>query len=156
MKSKSADVIGDPSSHTASGFNFTVMVKGFSVMPPFSSVGSSAISEVALKPPSPVVNQSPGSTLTCVVQISHDEFAHWVIGLMHSGHCSAPMVIVPPVGVRSVAAAVVPALPPLAVVPAPPPVVLLLLPLSSPHAAANKPRPSSKARTLTLLGVRLT
>ena len=91
-----------------------------------------------------------------IVHCIHDELAHWVSGLMQSGHCSAPKVIVPPVGVRSAAAAVVPALPPLAVVPAPPPVVLLLLPLSSPHAAANMPRPSSKARTLTLLGVRLT
>ncbi len=103
-----------------------------------------------------MVFHAPAIVGVMIVHCIHDELPHWVTTLMHSGHCSAPMVIVPPVGVRSPPdAAVVPA-PPDAVVPAPPPVVLLLLPPSSPHAAAKRPRPSSKARALKLLGVRLT
>ena len=48
VNSKSFEVIGEPSSQTASGLILNVIVNGSWVMPPLSSVGSSASSAVTL------------------------------------------------------------------------------------------------------------
>src|SRR4249919_233688 len=57
--------------------------------------GSPVTSCVASYVPFEVVSQTLGSTLKPVVHWYHDELAHSVIGLRHSGHCSAPMTTWP-------------------------------------------------------------
>src|SRR2546423_13724951 len=93
-------------------------------MPPFASVGVSARSGEATKLPLRSTSSRRGSTWPASVQCSQDEFWQLVTGLMHLGHCSAPMTILPPV------------LPPEELLPPPPP-----------HAAATIERPRSNTRS---------
>src|SRR6476659_5478657 len=62
---------------------------------PTSTFGSPVTRLVASYVPSEVVSHTLGITLNPVVHWYHEEFAHSVIGLRHSGHCSAPMTIWP-------------------------------------------------------------
>src|SRR5439155_8285622 len=82
VKSKSADVIGVPSAHTASGLILYVMVNGFWVMPPLSSVGASARVGEATKFPFRSSTIAYGSTCSRTEYQVHVAEEHSLIGLM--------------------------------------------------------------------------
>src|SRR5205085_2408651 len=60
-----------------------------------STVGSSVTSAVVSNVKSFVVSHTFGRSAKPTDHWYHDEFAHSVIGLRHSGHCSAPMIRLP-------------------------------------------------------------
>src|SRR5437667_7554152 len=96
VKSKSAEVIGDPSAQTALSLILYVMVNGFCVMPPLSSVGASDSSGDATKFPFRSRTIAYPSTCSRTEYQVHVADEHSLMGLMHSGHCSAPITIEPP------------------------------------------------------------
>src|SRR2546425_8018501 len=96
VKSKSAEVIGDPSAQTALSLILYVMVNGFWVMPPLSRVGASDSSGDATKFPFRSRTIAYPSTCSRTEYQVHVADEHSLMGLMHSGHCSAPMTIEPP------------------------------------------------------------
>src|SRR5436309_4602933 len=96
VKSKSAEVIGVPSAHTALSAILKLTVNGFWVMPPLSSVGASASTGDATKFPFRSSTIAYGSTCSATEYQNHVADEQLVIGLMHSGHCSAPRTISPP------------------------------------------------------------
>src|SRR2546425_3132180 len=93
---KSAEVIGEPSSQTAPCLIRYVMVKGVWVKPPFATVGASSSSGDAMNAPAGLTSIARGSTCWSTVMYAHGFQAHPVIGLMHSGHTSAPKIAWPP------------------------------------------------------------
>src|SRR5438128_2573159 len=96
VKSKSAEVIGYPSAQTALSLILYVMVNGFWVIPPLSRVGASDSSGEATKFPfrsRTIAYPSTCSRTEYQVQVADE---HSLMGLMHSGHCSAPTTIEPP------------------------------------------------------------
>ena len=96
VKSKSAEVIGDPSAQTALSLILYVMVNGFCVMPPLSSVGASDSSGEATKFPFRSRTIAYPSTCSRTEYQVHVADEHSLMGLTHSGHCSAPTTIEPP------------------------------------------------------------
>src|SRR5438094_10253320 len=96
VKSKSAEVIGDPSAQTALSLILYVMVNGFSVSNPFFNEGASRNSGEATKLPFGSSCMALGRTCSRTVYQVHGDDAHWLMGLMHSGHCSAPNTADPP------------------------------------------------------------
>src|SRR6266540_3070164 len=72
------------------------MVNGLAFTPPFCSVGASTSRSEATKFPFGSVCISLGITCSQAVHGSHDALAHDVIGLRHSGHCSAANTALPP------------------------------------------------------------
>src|SRR5581483_2232982 len=119
----SFEVIGVPSLHLAAGLRCQVTVNcGLVFNPPLASDGISVTSGDATKLLFGSSSASRGRTWMGTSHCSHDEFAHCVIGLRQSGHCSAAMTRLPPALPAVVVGLVVPLLP-----------LLLLLP----HAAAT-------------------
>src|SRR5690242_11910860 len=105
VKSKSFDVIGVPSDHSASGLILYVMVNGLWVIPPLSRVGASTSSGEASKLPWRFRTIAYGRTCSPTLyqyQVAEEQV---VIGLMQSGHCSAPTTMFPPVFGAAVVAA---------------------------------------------------
>src|SRR5213595_3117214 len=96
VNSKSAEVIGVPSDHTALSAILKVTVNGFWVMPPLSRVGASVRTGEATKFPFRSSTIAYGSTCSSTLYHVQVAEAQLVIGLTHSGHCSAPMTICPP------------------------------------------------------------
>src|SRR6266536_4644206 len=72
------------------------MVKGSVSMPPFCSLGASTSRSEAMRFPLGSDSMSLGITCSQAAQGSHDALAHDVIGLRHSGHCSAANTTLPP------------------------------------------------------------
>src|SRR5438105_3933222 len=83
---------------------------------------------------------SLGSTWTSTAQCIHEELEHALMGFRHSGHCSAPRMMVPPFFWAALDDELDP----------------VLLFLSLPHAAASKPMQNTRARSCTPRRWRLT
>src|SRR5262249_59696622 len=98
VNAKSADVIGEPSSHTAASLIRNRTVNGSWVSPPFSRVGASTSIGEATKLPATSSCMARGSTCSRTVYQAHSDALQLVMGLMHSGHCSAPKTGLPPIG----------------------------------------------------------
>src|SRR3954454_4433605 len=92
----SFDVIGVPSSQTAFLLILYVIVNGLSLINPLSRLGASSRTGDAWNSFFWLRNINFGRTYSSATQCIHDEFAHWSMGLMQSGHCSAPRTIDPP------------------------------------------------------------
>src|SRR5437879_13408962 len=90
VKSKSAEVIGDPSAQTALSLMWNRTVNGVVVRPPLSRVGTSRNSGEATNLPFASSCMALGRTCSrTVYQVQRDD-EHSLMGLMHLGHCSAP------------------------------------------------------------------
>src|SRR5439155_7123153 len=96
VKSKSAEVIGVPSAQTALSLILYVMVNGLCVIPPLSRVGASVSSGDATKFPFRSTIIAYPSTCSSTEYQVHVADEHSLMGLTHSGHCSAPTTIEPP------------------------------------------------------------
>src|SRR3989442_9920935 len=72
------------------------MVNGFWVIPPLSRVGASVRSGEATKFPFRSSTIAYGRTCSSTEYHVHVAEEQLVMGLMHSGHCSAPMTMDPP------------------------------------------------------------
>src|SRR4051794_32319303 len=95
----SSPLIGVPSSQTAACLILYVTENGllsFLPVPLPSSVGVPSSTGDGMKLPFSSNVMSLGSTWMSTPQCIQDEFEHCVIGLRHSGHCSAPRMSVPP------------------------------------------------------------
>src|SRR2546428_12595092 len=103
VKSKSAEVIGDPSAQTALSLILYVMGTGFCVIPPLSRVGASVNSGEAPKFPFESRPIAYPRTCSSTRYQAHGAHQHPLLGLPHSGHCSAPTTIEPPLTGRAVA-----------------------------------------------------
>src|SRR5438552_10503092 len=90
VKSKSAEVIGDPSAQTALSLMWNRTVNGSVVRPPLPKVGTSRNSGEATNLPFASICMALGRTCSRTVYQVQGEGAHSLMGLMHSGHCSAP------------------------------------------------------------------
>src|SRR3989442_11671936 len=93
---KSSDVIGVPSPHFAAGLILDLTENGLWVRPPLSRLGASVSSGELVNVPWRVTCMARGITYWVTDQKSHEAEAHCVTGLMHSGYCSAPRTILPP------------------------------------------------------------
>src|SRR6266542_4669725 len=96
VKSKSAEVIGDPSAQTALSLILYAMVNRFCVIPPLSRVGASDSRGEATKFPFRSRTMAYPSTCSSTEYQVHVADEHSLMGFTHSGHCSAPMTIEPP------------------------------------------------------------
>src|SRR5262245_18959851 len=88
--------MGEPSSHTASGFSWYVTVNGSSVSPPFSNDGASARRGDATKLPSGSSCIARGRTCSRTVYHVQSLAPQYVMGLRQFGHPSAPNTLLPP------------------------------------------------------------
>src|SRR5206468_3160662 len=86
VKSKSAEVIGEPSSHFADSLIRNLTVKGFSASPPLASVGASMRSGDGTKFPWGSSCIARGRTCSSTVKWVQFDAAQDVIGLRQSGH----------------------------------------------------------------------
>src|SRR5439155_10309040 len=84
VKSKSAEVIGDPSAQTDLSLILYVMVNGFSVSNPFSNEGASRNRGEATKLAFGSSCMALGRTCSRTVYQVHGDAGHSLIGLMHS------------------------------------------------------------------------
>src|SRR6266542_469897 len=133
VKSKSAEVIGDPSAQTALSLILYVLVNGFCVIPPLSSVGASDSRGEATKFPFRSRTIAYPSTCSSTEYQVHVADEHSLMGVMHSGHCSAPMTIEPPRVGFAVALWVALGVPP-------PPQAAATMPTTATRAMARKRR----------------
>jgi hypothetical protein len=91
VNSKSLEVMGEPSSHTAAGFKWNATrAGGPASRSPFSRDGALESSGEATKLPSWSSCMARGRTCSRTVHHVQSADAHEVSGFTHSGHCSAP------------------------------------------------------------------